>query len=110
MSSDEQVVGLDVAMDDTEGVRRGQRFAGLQHIFDHALGGQRPLPTLEPCFEELGEAASLQILHDDVRAERLEDPDVEHLRHVLTADTRGNLRLLGETSERSLPSSALQGA
>ena len=63
----EEVRRLEVAVDDAERVRLGDRLAGLEHEVDRLLDGQRAA-LLEP----RGEVPALEVLHHHVRRAVLE--------------------------------------
>lgn len=78
-------------MDDSMGVRLGERVARLQRIVDGFAGRQRP-----PARELSGEPHTVAILHDQVRHTVRHDSQVDDPRHVLPAQTHCGLRLAKE--------------
>ena len=62
---EEEVGGLEVAVDDAERVRLGERLAGLQHVVDGLGRGE-----VAALLERPREVAALEVLHHDVRRRR----------------------------------------
>src|SRR5262249_24887179 len=88
---EEQVRGLEVAVDDAEGVGLGERLAGLEDPGRRGADGER---TLSP--QDRGEVIALEELHDDERRAGLERDDVEHARAVRALELRRRHRLADE--------------
>jgi hypothetical protein len=84
----EDVVGLEVAVDDPHGVRSGERLRNL--AADVQSVAERD-PTL--AIDGLSEGDALQIFHHDVRGAVGKPSEIEHLHDVRAADRRGRLRL-----------------
>ena len=87
---DEQVRRLEIAMDDTAGVRLGDRGAGLDHVADREPGRKRS------ALDERCEVVALQELHHDVRQAVGRAPDIEHAAHVIGAKAGCRARLVKE--------------
>ena len=91
------VVGLEVAVDDAEGVRlleRGERLP--QHVGD-APQGQRPLVV-----RDAPQVAAAQVLHDDVRLPLLGAAEVEDGDGVRVAQAACGARLVEEARRGQL--------
>jgi hypothetical protein len=87
----EDVLGLDVAVDDAALVRARER---LRHVRDDERGVRgRDAP---PLHQELAQIAPLEQLHHDVGLALGRHAVVEHLHHVRAAEVRRRVRLLGE--------------
>ena len=91
---EEQVPRLQIAMNDPERVRRGNRVARLKHVVDGRLDRQRAF-----FFEHGVEVAPVEILHDDIRRPRLELPRVEHPNDVIAPNLDRRLRLADESRD-----------
>ena len=93
---EEQVRGLDIAVDHSLLVRVGEAPANLRHVSDHLMGRQRPAAR-----EDLFQVLPLQILHDDVRAALMlvgiDGPD-----DVGVVEEPDDLHLAEEPGDRSL--------
>jgi hypothetical protein len=55
VTSQEEVVRLEISMDEAQRVRFGHRLAGLKEQVDRASGGKRPVPL-----EEFSKGISLE--------------------------------------------------
>ena len=79
LGGDQHVVGLEVAVDDADRVRRGERRQHLGHDLDQAAERDRAGP------HDLGEGVALDVLHHDERPAVGELREVEHAGDVLVA-------------------------
>ncbi len=87
-AEDEDVLGLEIAVDDARGVGRHQRREKLSGDGRHLLGRQLAVP-LDP----LGERLAVEKFHDHEAVAVGQRPEVEHLEDVVVADLAGGLRL-----------------
>ena len=87
----EDVVGLEIAMDDADPVRGAQRRGDLPR---DACGDQRG--ELSEALESRAERFALEELHDDVRVARGREPEVVDLDDARVADRRRGARLVEE--------------
>ena len=86
--SEKEVRRLEIAVDDPERVRLGERVARLDHAIDRVRDVE--LPAL---LDDGAEIAPCQVLHHHVRRAALERPDVGHAGDVLALDADRRLRL-----------------
>ena len=86
---DEEVRGLEIAVDDAERVRLREGAARLIHDRDDVLPRHRILALLR----ERGDVVALQVLEDHVRDAVLQRVDVHHADDVLARQTQGGARL-----------------
>lgn len=92
---EKEVRGLEVAVNDPQRVRLGERVARLQHVVDRLFRRQRPSRL-----EHAGEVGSVQVLHDDVRSTCLQRAHVADLRDVLALELHRGARLAQEARDR----------
>src|SRR5262249_51372782 len=90
---EEEVRRLDVAMDDSVGVRDGERLARLHHQLGRSCERNAAIRL-----ENHLEIFALEILHDDVWASVYRDTDVVYGGRVFALDLGGGFRLSGETA------------
>ena len=91
---EKEVRGLQIAMDDAERVRLGERVARLQDVLDRLFRRQRPARR-----QHAREIGPVQVLHHDVRSARLERADVAHTGDVLAVKPHGGARLAQEARD-----------
>ena len=89
--TDDDVVGLDVAMNDAHGVRGVERATDLSEDVGGAVERQRSLLPYQ-----LAERDAVDILHDDERRIAFANAIIHHVDGVGMMDTRGGARLLLE--------------
>ncbi len=94
---EEEVLGLDVAVDDPDCVRSGERLAHLHHVLDCKPHGKLPLLV-----QELTEVLPVEVLHHDERHAVRQVADVEHARDVFALDPRRRARLGREAHDQLL--------
>ena len=109
---EEQVAGLQVAVNDALGVRFGQGFQRFDDVVD-GFGHRQCAVRLE----HLLEVEAFEVLHDHERAAVRESPHVQHAHDVLALHARGgagltrealdDLRVLGGFREEKLDGNAL---
>ena len=91
----EQILGLEIAMNDLDRVRRRHRARRLDRDVD-GLADAHPLAR-EPPRQRL----AVQELHHDVRDFVLDHPDVDHLDDVRVMDGGGRARLIDEPQHQA---------
>ena len=91
VAGDEEIGGLEVAMDDAETVRLGERVERLEQVAHAKLGRLRAMLLDEPM-----EVGALEVLHHHVGLARREAPDVQHLHDIGAAELHGRARLSQE--------------
>ena len=93
-AAEEEVRGLEVAVQDAGAVRLGERLAGLEGEVD----GRRDVER--PARDDAHEVLPFEELHHDVRAPGRQATHVEDARDVLASDHRGRARLAVEAVEQ----------
>src|SRR5262249_16653890 len=88
---EEQVRGLEVAMDDAEGVRVGDRLARFEHAADGLLHTE-----LSGALEPARQVDAAQVLEDDEWRAARKPADIEPARRVRALEARRGLRLAQE--------------
>ncbi len=88
---EEQVRGLEIAVDDAVRVGLGEGLAGLQHVLDGLLSAERAA-----LLDEVREVAAFEVLHLHERRAVLEHADVGDLGDVLARDLARGLGLAAE--------------
>jgi hypothetical protein len=94
---EKEIRGLEVAMNDAERVRLGERLARLEHELERLVDGERAALR-----ERVREVEPLEVLHHDVRRTVGQRPHVAHLRDVLALDARCGARFAHEARGRFL--------
>jgi hypothetical protein len=97
---EEEILGLEVAVNDTGQMRFGERLAGLKQVIDGVARGQRPTLHQAP------EIAPREVLHHHVGLAGGERSDVVDSDDVLGLDARGQTPLAHESFDEAR---ALQG-
>jgi hypothetical protein len=84
-------------MDDADGVRLGERGAGLDHPRGDLRDGQAAVVA-----QAIGEIDAVEVLHHEIRLAGLETTDVVHAAHVLALHLRRGAGLALEARDRVL--------
>ena len=92
----EDVLGLEIAVDDAERVRRLERLEDL-----HRVLARRAHRELSLAVDDARERLALEQLHDDVGVPVRRAVDVDDLDDVRAADLRGDARLLQEALDQA---------
>ena len=93
---EEDVLGLEIAVDDAGGVRGLERAADLHGDLRGAHRLEAPLVR-----EHVGEVDAVEVLHDEVGAAVLGRAEVGDVDDVRVADARGRARLAAEALDES---------
>jgi hypothetical protein len=93
----EHVRRLDVAVDDADGVRRGERLRRVEQDREEVLHADRRIGV-----ERVAEGHPVEQLHDEVEDAVVHLPDVEHVDDVRVVDLRRGARLAREALARVL--------
>lgn len=102
-AGDQHVVGLEIAVDDPDRVRRGERAEHLGRELDQAAQRHRALT------DRGGERHAFDEFHHDVRATIRQRRHVEHVHDVLVMDEIDRLRFGEESVEQHRIARALIG-
>ena len=102
---EEDVLGLEVAVDDAGRVRRRQRPADLDRDLAGAFG-------IEPALvrQHVGEIDPVEVLHDEVGAPVVGGAEVHHVDDVGVPDARRGARLAPEAFDQLLLGASSAGA
>ena len=95
---EEQVRGLDIAVDHPLLVRVGEAPRGLRHVVDDLIRRQRPAAR-----EDVFQVVPFQVLHDDVRT-ALMHVGIDGPDHIGVVEERDDLHLAEEPGDRRLRS------
>jgi hypothetical protein len=93
-ASQEQVLGLEIAVDDALGVGLLERLTGLEQVAHRLADRQRP-----SALDLRAEVATLEELHDQERRTVLASADVGDPAHVPAREARGGARLAFEARD-----------
>ena len=94
---EEDVLGLEIAVDDAGGVRGGQRAADLDRDLAGPVRVEAALVR-----QHVGEIDPVEVLHDEVGAAVVGRAEVHHVDDVGMADARGGARLAPEPLDQLL--------